>query len=295
MRVILDRSALHGERFAVLESSPLRRLIARNQVVLIHTPILIEEIISEYGTNQASDAAWRSHLEFAADSCNGGFFLSRPQIWYNEIVQGRGPFARSILPERKSRRYQRTRSDMVEHLKYLAATGDLAAAWQESTDERDDTYRKKENQRSIFRDVRVDTAKALRQQRLTRTQAQLPFSTYLKSEFHRHGRLLMDQVHPNRPEYFADLWAASPQRFPYYSGFVEGFIYSLYYAALEQSAPLDRNAQADYEQLAYLVWADVIVSNDTRFLRRAFDALWRPRGKLLKTAEEFTEFLHAIV
>ncbi len=34
---------------------------------------------------------------------------------------------------------------------------------------------------------------------------------------------------------------------------------------------LDDNARADYEQLAYLTWADLIVSNDTRFLLDAFN------------------------
>lgn len=47
------------------------------------------------------------------------------------------------------------------------------------------------------------------------------------------------------------------------------------------------NAQADYEQLAYLNWADVFVSNDEGFLASAFADLWRPRNKRLLTCQEF--------
>jgi hypothetical protein len=48
------------------------------------------------------------------------------------------------------------------------------------------------------------------------------------------------------------------------------------YAAIEHNKRIDDNAQADYEQLSYLTWADVILSDDTRFPRDCFDAVCRP-------------------
>jgi hypothetical protein len=75
MRVIFDRSAFHGERFAALAESPLRALIARGRMMVIHTPLFLDETLSAYGSTRDGADAWRTHLTFALDICNGGIFL----------------------------------------------------------------------------------------------------------------------------------------------------------------------------------------------------------------------------
>ena len=47
----------------------------------------------------------------------------------------------------------------------------------------------------------------------------------------------------------------------------------------------------DPEILAHLLRADAIVSNETGFLKKAFEAIWKPRGKLLLTSDEFARHL----
>jgi hypothetical protein len=71
-------------------------------------------------------------------------------------------------------------------------------------------------------------------------------------------------------------------------------LYSGYYAAIEHNRPIDRNAQADFEQLAYLIWADIVVSNDEGFYRSAFQTLWAPRGKRMESAQSFAALLQAL-
>jgi hypothetical protein len=68
-----------------------------------------------------------------------------------------------------------------------------------------------------------------------------------------------------------------------------------YYAMIEHNLRLDRNAQADYEQLAYLLWADVVVSDDDRFFRSAFQTLWAPHGKRMESAGSFATLVQALV
>ena len=72
----------------------------------------------------------------------------------------------------------------------------------------------------------------------------------------------MSLVDERRQQALADQWAANPSRYPYYRAFVEGILYANHYAAVEHNKRIDDNAQADYEQLAYLCWADVFVTND---------------------------------
>ena len=97
----------------------------------------------------------------------------------------------------------------------------------------------------------------------------------------------MDRVDTRRAAPLADQWALCPNRFPFYSAFVEGSLYAGYYALVEHNRPIDPNAQTDYELLAYLTWADLVVSDDQKFFRNAFEAIWEPRGKRLETSESF--------
>ena len=89
----------------------------------------------------------------------------------------------------------------------------------------------------------------------------------------------------------ADVWVMNPDNYPLYSLFIEGIMFSVFYAATRHNDPIDINAQADVEQLCYLFWSDVVVSNDEAFFKTAFDELWKPRGKRLMNCEEFVVFL----
>ena len=105
---------------------------------------------------------------------------------------------------------------------------------------------------------------------------------------------MMDRVGARRPAALADQWANCPQRFPFYSAFIEGMVYVFYHAVCKQNEGIDTNAQIDFELLTYLTWADIVVSNDTKFFRLAFEALWKPRGKRLETAESFASLANRI-
>jgi len=292
MRVIFDRSAFHGERFQVLADSPLRSLVARKRIVVIHTPIFLDETLSSFGSTRTGDE-WRTHLAFALDICNGGIFLEREEIWHNEVVCGRGPLARHLLPEKPCRNYD-SRPRLMDKLRQRIATGDLSKEWAQSTTERNDAHQKKNTQKKISRDIRGEVADGIRKRGNSANLSTYPFSQFRRSEFARTGRILMDLVDPRRAGALADQWAQRPTRFPFYSAFVEGLLYQYYYAAVKHNQRIDRNAQADYEQLAYLTWADLIVSDDEGFLLEAFDAIWRPRGKRRESSQSFAELVRRL-
>ena len=64
---------------------------------------------------------------------------------------------------------------------------------------------------------------------------------------------------------------------------------------IEVNERVDWNAQADIEQLTGLLKADLLVSCDTRFQRRAFDVLWADRGRRMMTTSEFVDRLPKLV
>jgi hypothetical protein len=75
---------------------------------------------------------------------------------------------------------------------------------------------------------------------------------------------------------------------------VEGYLYQIYYTMFEHNERLERNWRLDYLLLAYLLWADIVVSDDQRFFRAVFEALWKPRGKRMESAEGFATLLSGL-
>ena len=259
----------------------------RGIIEVYHTPVFLEETLSSYGAGERANQ-WSDHLLYCLDICNG-VFLDRDQIWHNELVVGRGPFARCLLPERASRRYI-SRPQLVETLRDKATSGDISKEWAESAAMRKEAQVKKNNQRAISAEVRQAVATALKKRRVLGSMKDYRFSKFRNAELARTGRQLMDLVDRKRAGALAGQWMRNPARYPFYTAFVEGFLYAFYYAATEQSEPLDRNAQLDYELLAHLIWADLVVSDDQKFFRRAFDTMWKPRGRRPRVRRAFCGF-----
>jgi hypothetical protein len=291
MRVIFDRSSFHGDRFQTLANSALRRLVKSRQIEVFLTPIFTHETLDQYGSGRAGDD-WREHLKFAVEICNGGVFLDKSEIFRNELVSGKGAAAHFLFPERRTRRYgSNSRADVLDRLQLVANAGDheLARPWQQGQAQRDDIQRKKDGQKAYYTKVRQDISAELR-----RDYRRSSWQEHLEIDFLPAGRHFMKAVDGSRQLELADMWARDPWRYPFYSAFVQGLVYALYHAAEAHNSGIDRNSQADYEQLAFLTWADAVVSNDAKFFRLAFDALWKHRSKRIFTAEEFAEFATAI-
>lgn len=290
-RVIFDRSSFHGNAFAKLLSSPLQSLCDRGDFQVYHTPVFFEETLGSFGASRATD--WQAHLKFAVEICNGGVFLEKDEIWHNELVSGQGVLARYLLPERPTRRYD-YRARLLATLAEKARTGDLVKEWKGSRAERDTTFSKNRRQRATALGMREEISKAMRKGNVIGKLSDASFSRFLPVVRIPLGRELMRLVTGSRVERLADTWASNPQCYPFYSAFIDGLSYSLFRATAEHQKPIDRNAQADYEQLAYLNWADVVVTNEQKFLRDAFNAIWRHRGKRLETTESFVDLVNRL-
>ena len=83
-------------------------------------------------------------------------------------------------------------------------------------------------------------------------------------------------------------------QYPYFTTFVINMLYIAHHAMTKPSDKIDLNAQADLDLMTHLLRADALVSNETGFLRQAFDDLWRPRGKVIFTSQQFTDFIQML-
>lgn len=92
----------------------------------------------------------------------------------------------------------------------------------------------------------------------------------------------------------ADRWARNKRSYPFFTACIIGMLYMGQYAMTQQNKPIDLNAQADLFLMTHLLHSDVLVSNETGFLKDAFNDLWRPWGKQLMTSTEFDTLLRKL-
>lgn len=284
LRVIFDRSSFHGANFDSLRDSPLKRLCRAGIIAVYHTPNFISETLGAYGAPR--ETGWQEHLGFAVEVCNGGIFLEKEEIWHEELVSGCGQRARRLLPQRPNRRFD-SAPRLLAKLGTKAATGDLSVEWRETQVARDEAYGKTLKQRLTATGMRQEVISVIRQGGVKGKLSDASFPAFRKNTRMELGTELMPVVSKTHASKLASMWFRNQHRYPFYSAFVDGLQYSLFRAAAEHEKPIDRNAQADYEQLAYLTWADMIVTNETNFMRDAFDVIWRPSGKRIETAQSF--------
>ena len=75
-------------------------------------------------------------------------------------------------------------------------------------------------------------------------------------------------------------WRNNREHCPYFTDWVVGLHYIQYYAMRYPNEQIDKNAQSDIQHLLYLRDSDAIVSEDQRFMKKAWEELYKPKGKL---------------
>jgi len=68
---------------------------------------------------------------------------------------------------------------------------------------------------------------------------------------------------------------------------------AIFLAAADHQLKLGVNDISDSEQLAFLIWADIMVSDDTRFMKKCFELLYEGSAKRLMTLSEFLQYCDA--
>lgn len=289
MRIVFDLSALHGEHLHRVRDSALPSLVRKGYAQVFHTPVFIEECLLG-ARSERYQGRWADVLKWAVAIPPAGYFLDKAAIWREELVLGRGRYARHVYSSRATRRH----SSHVEFEAMLAAvaerrelSAELAGAAAELA--RDDEKRRA--QRHTFQQIRESVAGQARRAGATAALRDVPFWSVLKRDRRTWDFHLADLLGATHADRARALLATGRDRYPFYASFVDGLCFAGYYAACRPQEKIDPNAQADFEQLCYLQWADVFVSNDTKFMKAAFDALWTPKGRRLMTTEEFLEMV----
>lgn len=277
MKIIFDRSAFHGSRFDLLQRSRLLQLTKERKVLVFHTSVFIEETVR---MRQSRNDELKRQVPFLLAICNGGWFrpllfssLVAPKSVCREELEGttNGPLIHYFL----RRQIESHLRKLIEGPGALPELDQAAAVWQENE-------QKKKMQRALLKDVRRAGGRIKGES----------FSEYYQSVVDGYPqRLIQEVISVDQPDAKALAWSLDPAKFPHFTAFAELFAYGRYDAEQNQHSPLDWNWQSDAEQLCFLVDVDLIVSSDQQFMRRAFDELWKPKGKRMLTPEELVKLL----
>jgi hypothetical protein len=87
-------------------------------------------------------------------------------------------------------------------------------------------------------------------------------------------------------EALLEKWKTNKSRYPYFTLYMRAITYVMYYAEVEQNASIDWNTLTDIYLLGVVKDLDLIVSDDQKFMRSAFHALY-PSCKEYIRLDEF--------
>lgn len=285
LRVVLDTNTFHGTAFDQLESSPFLRLCRAGRVTPIYSHIFIEESMRAYAIEGKRDDLvnrWLPMVIQSAEAVCDDFV----HLWREELVQGKG---RKAWPFMRAARY----GTFKRGVENIPADGSWRA-FKETEEERAIEDQKRGTQRKNFLGMREDIAAwskanpgAFKAAMKDFNPAHLP-----PDEVEGFGWLTIDGSLPcwNPKEVFSR-WARSKDNYPFFTQFAKNMVYASRHAMSKHGQKIDLNAQADMDLLTHLLHADVVVSNETGFLKTAFDDLWKPRGKVLMTTPQFVAHL----
>lgn len=286
-RVVFDTNAFTASAFDGLDGSRMRKLCRSGRVVPLYGHVFLEETLRAYGIQTKRDDLVQRWLPFAVETVDR-FCDDLTNIFQKEVVQGRGL---------KTNIYMRPR----DQKKLIASLGNVPldgawSAWRRSKGERDIGRAMRDTQREISTGIRreiADWKEAVNYNQ--RTHDVISLRRYLEREVDHAGRQFLPAVvRCKEPSAVADRWAKAKMCYPYFTTFVLNMLYIAYHAMTKPNDKIDINAQADLNLMTHLLHADALVSNETGFLRQAFMDLWRPRGKIIFTSQEFVDFLEVL-
>lgn len=265
------------------------QLCASGRIVPVYGHVFLEEMWRAYGNEKRRPHLVERWIPFITATvqrfCND--FVT---IWHRELVQGHG---------RKTNIYMRPRDQvaLIESLSHVPIDGSWKA-WHAAQEQLAEEDAKRAAQREISKEIRQEVANKLKEIGYSKKQHGGPpmFEEFVRHEIDLAGRgFIQTQVKCYNRAEVASRWMRDKKAYPYFTTFVRNMIFIGYYAATRSNDRIDPNAQADLDLMTHLLHADVLVSNETSFLRNAFNDLWKPRGKVLFTSTEFAEFIKKLV
>jgi len=274
-RLILDRSAFHGAHFRAL-SSRLQTLRTKRETEIFITPMLIDETMQLW-LRDGNTREVLEHIQFILGISGSRWFEDQFDVIKTEL---------GIWPARRDYQFMTARGEEVikRGIHRVSAGMNLDESTLQKT--RVGVRSNRERGRSMRRyglKMRAEVSEKLAARDAKRRDATESWQVFEERCLNGFGRelIIRKRFHSCMGRGIAlRRWMQNRDRCPYYADWVRGLLYAQYYVMRYDRARVDRNAQADIQHLLYLRDVDGIVSEDTRFMRQAWNDLYKERGKV---------------
>lgn len=284
LRIVFDTNVFSPEHFDVLEASSMMSLCKMGRIVPIYGHVFLEETLRAYSVESKRKDLLQRWLPFVSRSvhrlCDD--FLG---IWHRELIQGCGRNANIYMK-------RRVQEKLLDGFTRIPLDGTWRA-WSKALPNIALEGAKRVAQRETSKVVRKefsDWKRAVLHNPRKHDSATL--NQYLERQVDYAGRQFLPEiVSCKNPHAVADRWAKAKMQYPFFTTYVINMLYMAHHAMTKPNEPIDLNAQADLNLITHLLHSDIVVSNEAGFLRTAFDDLWKPRGKVIFTSQEFADFL----
>jgi|GEM_PF-3237456 len=281
LRVVFDTNTFSPLHFDAIDNSPIRDLCRRGRVVAVYSGPFFEEMLRAYTRESVRDALLRRWFPFIIET-GVRFHEDVPTIWQRELVQGAGLKVNTLMKPA-------SQAAMVARLRALPTDGSWALI-QETKADREFNASQLVAQRELSKEMRAEISDQLKARGMRGVRREVGGDIRRRLIPVLGSAMIERHVAPSNWRAVADRWARAPERYRYFTQFVDNMAYKEAHFSTTPGAPIDVNAQVDLDLMTFLLDADVFVTNEQRFARQAFEDLWRPHGKMLFSSAEFAAF-----
>jgi len=270
-KIILDRSIFHGDKFGQLQSSKLALLASAGRIQVYYTPLFLEESL-RHGVLGAKNFGNQMAYIFGLNSKN--WFKLSDAIFESELDQS-APVENYHMIARED--IERTIMGTEEFLQGLVSSQEIDQALNETRSNRQGH----EKLRSLRLEMR---------QTLGRTD--VGFEDYMNSdgEFYLENGIIQNLKSPEKAR---EKWNRDRESCPFTLSYLRAWLAIPFLSQSDHQLKLHPNDLNDSIQLAYLLWADVMISDD-RFMKTACNVLYPNGGKKCMDLPELIEFMKAL-
>ena len=264
-KVLLDRSIFHRTKFDLLKASNITDHVKKGKLRVYLTPMFIEETLM-HGLNDKPEFV--AHWDFIVSLIGQRWFRLAEEIVSielgNKVV---GP-EYYLQPKNRVRQLIRTVRNFVnDKLSQKEFEETLAEVEQN------------EQTRQQFRKSRLELRGRVK-------PGDYDLDSYFESNVEWYIENLLVPYHHDSQN-FLQTWRANRSQCVYTEQFVKAWFAAVLVPLRNHQTKVHKNDGADAEQLAFLTWADIMVSDDTRFMKEGFNLIWGNSQKKLKTLSEF--------
>lgn len=248
-RILVDRSIFHGNKFKEIKLSGLLNYVRSGAIQIYYTSDFLEETLR----NIQYDGMFSELWNYLCDLNNTHWFKSPAEIIRAEYSQNTNGYY-----------YLKSQDDILA----IRNTVDKFIQGQIPLDCFDTAIIETNTERKnkiILRNKILNLRK-------TKKYSIKDFDKFLEINSENHFRdMLLPSLELNYDKNIA--WRTNPKKYPFINYYIQSKLLTLFLPLADHNLAVDINDKTDAGQLAYLLWCDVLVTDDNKFMAKAFEIL----------------------